>query len=166
MTALSSALALGFLGHAWAGPTDDARTAVNNDVQTAIDNDVRTAIDNRNYRIIAQLARPAAEQGDATAQYYLGWLYLSGFGTPRDTALAALWFRRAAEQGNRNAQNDLAFMYARGDGVPQDDRQGLFWLDKATSRARPFAQQMYRKLYDYERARYDHGVEKNSSAKP
>jgi TPR repeat protein len=48
--------------------------------------------------------RKAAEQGDATAQTNLGFMYDSfmydiGRGVPQDDAEALKWYRKAAEQG-------------------------------------------------------------------
>jgi uncharacterized protein len=41
---------------------------------------------------------PAAEQGHAQAQAYLGRSLLAGEGTERDHVEAVIWFRQAAEQ--------------------------------------------------------------------
>lgn len=46
----------------------------------------------------------AAAQGDAAAQYAIGWMYANGRGVLRNDALAALFFRMAAEQGFAQAQ--------------------------------------------------------------
>ena len=43
--------------------------------------------------------RPSAEQGDALAQYNLGFMYSNGEGVPQDYAEAVKWYRMAAEQG-------------------------------------------------------------------
>ena len=59
-----------------------------------------------------------AEQGDADAQFMLGFMYAFGEGVPEDHAAAVRWYRMAAEQGHADAQWSLGLMYARGDGVP------------------------------------------------
>ena len=51
--------------------------------------------------------RPAAEQGNATAQVLLGFCYREGNGVEQDDAEAEKWFRMAAEQGNAEAQKAL-----------------------------------------------------------
>ena len=51
--------------------------------------------------------RPAAEQGNATAQVLLGVCYREGNGVEQDDAEAEKWFRMAAEQGNAEAQKAL-----------------------------------------------------------
>ena len=52
-----------------------------------------------------------AEQGNAQAQYNLGFLYEYGFGLPegvvKDQKEAVKWHRLAAEQGNKHAQYHL-----------------------------------------------------------
>ena len=41
----------------------------------------------------------AAEQGYATAQYNLGFMYNNGEGVPQDDKTAVKWYTLAAEQG-------------------------------------------------------------------
>ena len=50
----------------------------------------------------------AAEQGDAKAQFNLGFIYSNGKGVPKDYAEAVKWTRKAAEQGHAEAQRCLA----------------------------------------------------------
>ena len=47
----------------------------------------------------AALLRAAAEQGDASAQYKLGLMYLEGEGAKQDNVEAYAWIRTAAAQG-------------------------------------------------------------------
>ena len=44
--------------------------------------------------------RRLAEQGDADAQYNLGYRYVTGIGVPQDRAEAVRWLRLAADQGH------------------------------------------------------------------
>ena len=67
-----------------------------------------------------QSLQAAANNGDANAQYELGFLYAQGQGVPRDDAQAASWWRKAADQGADFAQYGLGLMYQFGQGVPQD----------------------------------------------
>jgi TPR repeat protein len=73
--------------------------------------------------------RPLAEDGDATAQFNLGLLYLDGHGVPQSSAEAATWFRRAAEQDYAQAQHNLGAMYGTGQGVKRDYVQAYKWLN-------------------------------------
>ena len=38
--------------------------------------------------------RPCAEQGDASAQFYLGFMYVDGRGVPEDDVEAVRWITR------------------------------------------------------------------------
>lgn len=51
--------------------------------------------------------RPAAERGNAEAQYRLGVMYEFGRGVAADKAQAMAWFRKAVAQGNASAQLEL-----------------------------------------------------------
>lgn len=77
--------------------------------------------------------KEAAEQGDATAQYKLGVLYIQGVGMMQDSARACYWYRKAAEQGQMKAQYMLGLMFSKGEGVPQDFVQARQWWEKAAA---------------------------------
>ncbi len=79
--------------------------------------------------------RLAADQGDASAQYNLGFMYATGQGVPQDGAEAVRWFRLAADQGFADAQANLGFMYATGQGVAQDDVEAHMWYILAAARS-------------------------------
>ena len=64
--------------------------------------------------------RPLAEQGNHSAQFFLGVCYANGYGVPKNLELALQWYRLSSDQGNWLAQNDLGVMYQNGDGVVQD----------------------------------------------
>jgi len=69
-----------------------------------------------------------AEQGNASAQSDLGFMYDNGLGVPEDDAEAVRWFRLAAEQGYATAQSSLGVMYFYGDGVPQNNLRAYMWV--------------------------------------
>ena len=71
--------------------------------------------------------RKLAEQGDADAQWDMGFRYHNGEGVPQDDAQAVQWFQRAAEQGHVVAQATLGAYYWAGRGVPQDLSKAYFW---------------------------------------
>src|SRR5437899_1630850 len=52
----------------------------------------------------ATLYRVRAEQGDAKAQFRLGYIYYQGKGVPQDYTEAVRWYRKAADQGDTRAQ--------------------------------------------------------------
>jgi len=47
--------------------------------------------------------RRAADLGNATAQFNLGYMYQSAIGVPLDKDLAEIWYRKAANQGDYDA---------------------------------------------------------------
>ena len=81
------------------------------------------------YATALQEWRPLAEQGDATAQYNLGQMYIDGQGVPQDYTEAVKLYRLAAEQGDADAQNNLGFMYGNGEGVLQDNVLAHMWYN-------------------------------------
>ncbi len=80
-----------------------------------------------NYQQALEICRPAATQGYARTQYYLGKMYHNGRGLPVNERQAAQWYRKASEQGNADAQYYLGFMYHYGEGVQKDDQQAIKW---------------------------------------
>ena len=58
----------------------------------------------------AALYCDAARQGDAEAQFSLGWMYANGRGVTRDDGAAAAMFRLAAAGGHIYAQKTLALL--------------------------------------------------------
>lgn len=67
----------------------------------------------RNPVLAAILYCKGARQGDAEAQYNLGWMYANGRGVERSDQTAAFFFHAAAEQGLEAAQRMLKVV-----GVP------------------------------------------------
>src|SRR5580658_5918100 len=63
---------------------------------------------------------PLAQQGNASAQTYLGLMYDLGQGVAPDYKEAIKWFRLAAAHEEVAAQFNLGLMYEKGQGVPQD----------------------------------------------
>ena len=79
--------------------------------------------------------RQAAEQGDAAAQFSLGFMYHEGKGVLKDDAEAVRWYRLAAEQGIAAAQFNLGLMYSEGEGVRTMPKPcaGIGWLPSKVS---------------------------------
>lgn len=111
---LAAMMATGLFGQALAGPLEDAAAA-------------KTRGD---YPAALGILRPAADRGDARAQYKLGELYADP-GPTQDLPQAATWFHKAADQGNVRAEVMIGGMYAMGGGVSPDGAQALYWFRKA-----------------------------------
>ncbi|MBC8348860.1 MAG: TonB family protein, partial [Verrucomicrobia bacterium] len=84
----------------------------------------------------------AANQGDISAQFNLGWMYANGLGVPEDDVEAFKWFRKAAHQGNASAQFNLGLMCEKGEGVNEDKKEALKWFQKAADNGHVIASQM------------------------
>jgi hypothetical protein len=88
---------------------------------TAIDCHIRggeyVAYDRADYRSALGIWLPAAQDGDADAQNYVGEIYEKGIGGSPDYEQAALWYQKAAAQGNSRAQLNLGFLNEKGLGV-------------------------------------------------
>ena len=85
------------------------------------------------YATALQEWRPLAEQGNATAQFNLGFMYYNGKGVPHDYAEAFKWWRLAAEQGDAIAQSNLGSLYEYGQGVLQDNVMAHMWYNLAAA---------------------------------
>ncbi len=91
------------------------------------------AYERGDYTQAARLFNPLAEQGVASAQYYLGLMYEKGRGVRQDHSVALTWFRKAAAQGYAGPQNDLGLLYERGRGVRKDVVRALMWYTVAAA---------------------------------
>ncbi len=77
------------------------------------------------------VVQKAAETGDATAQYFVGWRYYWGQGVESNRAESARWYRQAAENGLAAAQYRLANISELGLGVPINADEALRWYEAA-----------------------------------
>jgi TPR repeat protein len=100
------------------------------------------------YDTAFHICTKAAEQGDANAQFYLGFIYINGKGTPKDDNKAFYWFTKAAEQGIAEAQLNLGLIYRNGQGTPKDDKQAFYWFTKAAEQGDYKAQFFMGFMYD------------------
>src|SRR5271154_6938006 len=72
-----------------------------------------------------------AQQGDLSAQFWLGTAYEQGWFGKADYREALKWLRKSAEHGNPDAQSCLGQMYEAGEGVPQNYVLAAKWYRKA-----------------------------------
>lgn len=68
------------------------------------------------------------------APRYLGLMYQSGDGVPKDAQKAAAAFRLAAQRGDITGQYLLGQAYETGQGVPQNPQTALYWYQQAAKR--------------------------------
>jgi TPR repeat protein len=83
------------------------------------------------YMTAMRLWRPLADQGDAKAQYEVGFLYSSGLLGKSNYAEAIRWWRLAADQHHEGAQYQLGYAYENGMGVMQNHTEALKWYCRA-----------------------------------
>ena len=81
-----------------------------------------------------------AKEGNSSAQFNLGQIYLRGQGVPKDYKTAGKWYTLAAEQGDAGAQSNLGLMYDNGEGVPENDKTAVKWFTLAAEQGFVFAQ--------------------------
>jgi hypothetical protein len=78
------------------------------------------AYDESNFATVAKVWKQQADEGDATAQNYMGELFERGINGTPDYQSASAWYQKAADQGHSQAQLNLGNLYEKGLGVPQD----------------------------------------------
>ena len=100
-----------------------------------------------NYLLALKELNPLAEKGNATAQYFYGFMYSRGLGVDRDYGVAASWYERAAQQGLAKAQNNLGYLYASGLGVKRDMARAAAWYRRAAEQGEAKAQNNLAILY-------------------
>ena len=84
--------------------------------------------------------RAAAEQGNPTAQFNLGFMYFEGLGVEKNYQEAINWYRKAAEAGNADAQLNLGIIYDKGQGAERNDQEAAGWYIKAAEQGIAAAQ--------------------------
>lgn len=98
------------------------------DYQTGVEASLR-----RDFATAYQEWEPLAQQGDASSQFQLGWLYIEGNGVPQDLEHGIKWYTRSAEQGYAFAQTALGRIYEQGHGVQQSLPVAFMWYSIAAS---------------------------------
>ena len=83
--------------------------------------------------------RSLAERGETNSQAFLGSLYATVTGVPRDLRKALAWQQKAAANGQAMAQFNLAVMYSRGMGAEQNLEAAAKWFQAAADQGVPEA---------------------------
>lgn len=114
-------------------------------------NDLVAGVDawnSRNFTEALIKLRPFAEQGNASAQYNLAWMYEQGEGVDQSDKEAFMWYKLAAEQGLLCAQSHLANMYYHGKGVSESETEAAKWYRLAAEQGDSDAQLWIGWLYE------------------
>ena len=109
--------------------------------------DAKDAYERKDYKEAVRLYRLSAEQGNANAQFLLGFMYYQGKGVLLDYKEAAKWYRLSAEQGDAIAQCNLGGMYNEGKGVPQDYKEAVKWWKLAAEQQDEQAQFILERMH-------------------
>lgn len=73
----------------------------------------------------------AAEAGSGEAQFYLGYMYSSGIGTPKNVDAAKIYYMSAFEQGYSGAAYNLGILYSDGSFGKKDEVAAASWYLRA-----------------------------------
>ncbi len=104
----------------------------------------KRAYERKDYPAALKEFRPAAEQGNAEAQLYLGKMYIMGQGILKDPDEAVKWFKASAEQGNADAQFFLGSYFL----LPHTNvADGVKWLRLSAEQGQQDAQLFLGKTY-------------------
>ncbi len=120
-------------------------------VATEIADTADAAYQRKDYGVAHKLAAPAADAGDARAQYRLGVLLRDGLGAEKNLTSAANWFARASAQKHLAAMTDLAVMYQAGEGVERDTRRAATLLTESAELGDAVAQFKLGEAYQHGR---------------
>ena len=103
--------------------------------------------ENDNSIVSLKKLRSLGEDGDARAQYFLGFIHYIGKGVPQDYKTAIKWYTLSAKQGNNLAQYNLGIMYSFGLGVVPDYKIALKWYTLSAENGNVLAQYNLGRLY-------------------
>jgi S1-C subfamily serine protease len=114
----------------------------------------------KDYEHAFDVLLPAAQEGEAEAQFTMGVMYDVGQHVQVDKQAAFGWYRQAADQGHPNAQIRLSGMLFAGEGVAPDRQEAYKWALLAIDRlpvkkrdgARAFSKQIRPLLDDAQAA--------------
>ncbi len=90
---------------------------------------------------LKDLLEKHAEEGDATAQYNLGYSHYIGLNREKNHRQAAIWFMKGASQGDADSQYMLGQLYRNGEGLEQDFEQCFIWSEVAKQNGHQDAQE-------------------------
>ncbi|MEZ0262150.1 MAG: tetratricopeptide repeat protein [Alphaproteobacteria bacterium] len=119
-----------------------------------------TACRRNDYKTALKIWRPLAMQGNAKAQFLIGFLYSGGKGVKKDYAEAMNWFRKAADQRYIDAQKWMAYMYETGFCGKRNYAEAVKWYRKAAAQGDTESQRMLSVMYSTGRG----GLKKDHAA--
>ena len=109
--------------------------------------DAHTALVSEDYSKALSSFKQLSSKGSFEAQFYLGYMYYEGLGTPKDGSLAMELIKKSAEQDHLKAQELLAYIYGKGEIVDQNYGLSAEWYQKAADQNSTSAQSNLGSLY-------------------
>jgi len=94
----------------------------------------------------SEYIKKAAVQGNADAQYEMGYAYLQGYGIGRSGSEAYRWYRKAAMQGHAKAQYICGEQFMTSVGV--GGAEAIKWLRKSAEQGYGLAQLQLGRMYE------------------
>ena len=106
------------------------------------------AFNKGNYQFSFDIFKPLAEEGNAKAQFYLGFLYRIGQAVNQDYDQAYRWYLLSANQGSAEAQYKIGLlMYYKGQVVKKNFQKAFDWYSLAAEQGEMMAQSNLGHLY-------------------
>lgn len=102
-----------------------------------------------NYLEAQKFLSKASAQGDPSAHYYLGLMYLNGRGVPANYQEAARLFALGAQKNHAGSQIALGVLLIEGVGVPQNFKRAAILLTLAAKQNNQDAQAILGWIYKY-----------------
>lgn len=102
-----------------------------------------------NYLEAQKFLSKASEAGDPSAHYYLGIMYLNGYGVPANYQEAARLFILGAQKNHAGAQIALGVLLIEGIGVPQNFKRAAVMFTLAAKQDNHDAQAILGWIYKY-----------------
>ena len=90
--------------------------------------------DNQQYPQALAEFKPLADKGHDRAQYYVGYMYLNGYGVDRDETLGLKYIQKSVDGGFEKAESLMGYFLSEGLYVPQNKPKGLKLYQQAAEK--------------------------------
>jgi hypothetical protein len=97
----------------------------------------------------AVLVQQAAQAGNPTATYELGYMFENGDGLERDPAQAAQWYMKAAQMGDAAAAAAVGQLYEQGNQVQENWETAAQWYAKSAAQGNRMGEFRLGRAYEY-----------------
>ena len=86
----------------------------------------------QDYKAAIKWYTKSAEQGDADAQYNLGYMYANGYGTPQDHVMAYMLWNIAAANGHEDAKTNMDIVAKKmaSEKILEAQQLAKEWMEK------------------------------------